>query len=70
MPGVRRDDSRSSHRVRHSIEAVDDDVAFGFAIGGSVGALLATRVNPDKLRIILMVVITTIGIFKAFRARR
>jgi hypothetical protein len=69
MPGVRRDDSRSSHRVRHRIEAVDDDVAFGFAIG-SVGALLATRVNPDKLRIILMVVITTIGIFKAFRARR
>jgi len=40
----------------------------GLWIGTDIGARFATRVTPDKLRIMLMVIITAMALFMAFKA--
>jgi uncharacterized membrane protein YfcA len=41
----------------------------GLWIGTDIGARLANRVRPDKLRVVLMVVIAGMAAFMAFKAR-
>jgi len=40
----------------------------GLWVGTDVGARFANRVSPDKLRIMLMVMIAAMAIFMAFKA--
>jgi uncharacterized protein len=40
----------------------------GLWIGTDIGARFATRVTPDKLRIMLIVIITAMALFMAFKA--
>jgi uncharacterized membrane protein YfcA len=40
----------------------------GLWIGTDIGARFATRVAPDKLRIMLIVIITAMALFMAYKA--
>jgi hypothetical protein len=39
-------------------------------VGTDIGARFANRVSPDKLRIVLMIMIAGMAIFMAFKAWR
>jgi uncharacterized protein len=40
----------------------------GLWVGTDIGARFATRVTPDKLRILLILIITAMALFMAFKA--